>query len=138
MALPDDPQAQDWFAQQGAPPAAAVPGVTPQPGAVQTAATQASGGYNAPAASGVDPYAIIRQTMAGLPPTGASLDPILAALRAQGINATRATHGSSRNPVASNDAIVMPDGTYVDLIKGWDGPNPKWNSASGPSGVKRS
>jgi hypothetical protein len=134
MALPDE-QAQDWFSAQGAPAASApaVPGVTPQPGALQTAATQSAGGYNAPQA-GVDPYAIIRQTMAGLPPTGASIDPILAALRAQGINATRATHGSSRNPVASNDAIVMPDGTYVDLIKGWDGPNPKWNSASGPSG----
>jgi len=104
------------------------------PAAIQTAATQSAGGYNTAPQPGVDPYAIIRQTMAGLPPTGASLDPILAALRAQGINATRATHGSSRNPQASNDAIVMPDGTYVDLIKGWDGPNPKWNSASGPSG----
>ena len=28
----------------------------------------------------------------------------------------------------------MPDGTYVDLIHGWDGPNPRWQSTSGPSG----
>jgi len=134
MAQGDVLTAGDWFDQLRNDPNSGIGAISAPPGSpVETAAQRSSGGYNTPA-PGVDPYAIIRQTMATLPPTGASIDPILAALRAQGINATRATHGSSRNPVASNDAIVMPDGTYVDLIKGWDGPNPKWNSASGPSG----
>ena len=129
-----EPGATDWFDTQG-PPAAPPPAV-PQTGGAPTGpfTPQTAGTPTGAAPSRVDPYAIIRQTIAGQPASPALIDPILAALRAQGINATRATHGTRAHPQASNDAIVMPDGTYVDLIRGWDGPKPKWNSISGPSG----
>jgi len=132
-----EPGATDWFDTQGAPqaPAPAVPQTGGAPGTFDPVTGAPTPSAPTGAAPGrVDPYAIIRQTIAGQPASPALIDPILAALRAQGINATRATHGSRRNPIASNDAIVMPDGTYVDLIRGWDGPKPKWNSISGPSG----
>lgn len=132
-----EPGATDWFDTQG-PPAAPPPAV-PQTGGAPGTFDPVTGAPTAPAPTGaatrgVDPYAIIRQTMAGLPATAASLDPILAALNAAGIRATKATHGTRAHPQASGDAIVMPDGTYVDLIQGVGSPGAHWHSAKGPSG----
>jgi len=133
MALPTDTSsAQDWFAQQASDPNSGIGAISAPPGAVQEAAQRSAGGYNAPA--GADPYAIIRQTMAGLPPTGASIPAIVQALNAAGIPATQATHGTRAHPQASDDAIVMPDGTYVDLIQGVGSPGAKWHSATKASG----
>jgi hypothetical protein len=124
-----------WAARRG------IEGLLPRevPQAPAPTAAPTIGGGPAPGAptgagSGADPYAIIQQTIAGLPPTGASLDAVVAALRANGITAFRGTHGTRAHPQASDDAIVLADGTYVDLIQGVGSPGATWHSASHASG----
>src|SRR5262245_3044053 len=82
-------------------------------------------------ASGADPYAIMRQAAQGLPATSQSVDQILNALRQQGILAARATHAN--NSLASDDVIILPDGTEVDLISDVGGAGARWGSFT-PSG----
>jgi hypothetical protein len=140
MAFGQPRIADDWFATQAAPqahdtrqtaapttvPTAPVPAGTPAPAPAGTPAPAP-----APTGGGGDPFAIMRQAAQGLPPTGASVDPILAALRANGIQATRATHGDGTQP--SDDAIVLPDGRVVDMIRDVGGPGAQWGDFS-PSG----
>src|SRR5262245_8719010 len=82
-------------------------------------------------ASGADPYAIMRQAAQGLPATSQSVDQILNALRQQGIPAARATHAN--NSLASDDVIILPDGTEVDLISDVGGAGARWGGFT-PSG----
>src|SRR5215510_13577375 len=107
--------ADDWFRQF-------------DPSAVLQAGQQAAGGYQL---AGGDPYAIMRETAANLPPTSQSVDAILAALQQQGIPAARATHAN--NSLASDDVIILPDGTEVDLISDVGGAGARWGGFT-PSG----
>lgn len=111
----------DFFGQYGG--TADAPGFLA--GDTPTAAPAPSG---APTGGGGDPYAIMRAAANGLPPTSGSIDAILTALRAQGIQAGRATHAN--NSLASDDVIVLPDGSEVDLISDVGGAGAAWGSFS--------
>jgi len=127
----EEANARSWFAQQdrlrtqpvGQPVRLNDNGTTgPQPTApTQPAVTtpprpQTSGGG--------DPLALIEQWQHELPVGQQSLGTIVARLNQAGIPAVLATHMGGTQQ--SGDAIVLPDGRVLDLIGGWDGPNPTW------------
>src|SRR6185503_6505704 len=58
----------------------------------------------------------------GLNPRPDSLDRIVDAFKAVGVNAKRADHGGK----PSDDKLDFGDGSGIDLISGVDGPNPGW------------
>lgn len=61
----------------------------------------------------------------GLSPTSASLDQIIARLKAQGITATRARHGVNGS-LASDDKLIINGGQPRDLIYNVGGPDARW------------
>jgi hypothetical protein len=80
-----------------------------------------------------NPYAgqsaqqIAQSYFASNAPTSSALDGLLAAYQQAGINATRATHAGGTLP--SDDKIVLPDGSVVDLIADVGGPGAAWQWA---------
>jgi hypothetical protein len=66
----------------------------------------------------------IEQRTKDLPPTAESLDLIAREVTERGGTIAIATHmGGTKQ---SDDAIVLEDGSTIDLIRGVDGPNPEW------------
>jgi hypothetical protein len=106
----------DWFAQNGITPT-----YTPSP---NQAMTYGNDLQMRAAPSGGDPLDLIAQWQNELPVGQEGLQTIVQRLNASGIPAVLATHGGGQ--LASSDAIVLPDGRVLDLISGWDGPNPGW------------
>jgi hypothetical protein len=60
-------------------------------------------------------------------PTSDAINGLLAAYQQAGINATRATHAGGTLP--SDDKIVLPDGSVIDLISDVGGPGAAWQWA---------
>jgi hypothetical protein len=92
--------------------------------ATGSAAGAASAGGGAPSASLEQAASIVTPLFSSLQPTSAAIDPILKALNAKGINATRAVHGVNGS-LPSDDKIII-DGTVVDLIGDVGGPGAKF------------
>ncbi len=101
------------------------PSVPPKPPTTPTTPTNPYAGMG---------YDQIIQTLQGnLPPTSDSLSRILEALNANGIAARRAKHGANKE-LDSDDVIILPDGTEIDLIADVGGPGARWQFSLGGGG----
>lgn len=76
---------------------------------------------------GQNPASLIQGFQGNLSPTSGSLDQIIAMLGQNGISAKRAMHAN--NTLESDDKLVLPDGSIVDLITDVGGPNAHWQYA---------
>lgn len=91
------------------------------PASYPTAGTAAPPRVAAPQAP-PEALGLISQLQGGLPPTSASLDPIISALQAKGYDAKRATHAGN---LPSDDKMTV-NGSMYDLIGNVGGPGASW------------
>jgi hypothetical protein len=78
---------------------------------------------SAPAGGGSQDYAaVIKELQGQFPPTAAGFQQLLQALNQRGIPAMAASHAGGSQ--ASDDKVVLPDGTYYDIRNdnGWNAP----------------